>query len=49
MLDDDGFLFLFQSHVEDVFHNFLLQSIHHHETDGKQVKLVIADTVFRLM
>lgn len=30
--------FLFQSHAEDVLHNILLQSIHHHETDRKQVK-----------
>lgn len=34
---------LFQSNAEDVLHYILLQSIHHHETDGKQVNEAVAD------
>lgn len=30
--------FYVQSYAEDVLHNILLQSIHHHETDRKQVR-----------
>lgn len=41
--------FLFQSHVEDVLHNILLQSIHHHEADRKQVKQTADDWVCWLM
>lgn len=32
------FLLFLQPDVEDVFHNILLQSFHHHETDRKQVR-----------
>lgn len=34
---DCYFPFLFQSHAKNVLHNVLLQSVHHHETDRKQV------------
>lgn len=32
------FLLFLQPYAEDVLHNILLQSIHHHETDRKQVR-----------
>lgn len=34
---DFYFPLLFQSHAKNVLHNVLLQSVHHHETDRKQV------------